>query len=104
MPEKVIVPRRFEDWFEVPPGQINGNGHLDLRNLQFTLRALRFFESLTDATNDVVEEVDDESGNGSLNAQLLRLRAQVGSGQPITVDTTGFTVDTTNQFTDQTEA
>lgn len=89
MVDIVLVPRRRGDWFDE-------NGDL-------TLRALRFFESLTDTTNTVVQDVDDETGIGALNAQVLRLAEQVGSGQELTIDTTGFTVDTTKQTTDSTE-
>jgi hypothetical protein len=85
----IIVPRRAGDWVDK-----EGN---------FTLRALRFFESLTDSTNTVVTDTANETGIGSLNAQLLRLREQVGSGVPITIDTTGFTIDNTQQTIDQTE-
>jgi len=89
MADPIIVPRRIEDWFHP-----NGD---------FTLRALRFFESLTDKTNESSELIEDETGIGSLNAQVLRLQAQIGSGIPVTIDTAGFTVDTTRQTTDMTE-
>lgn len=89
MATPIIVPRRLEDWF--------------MPNGEFTLRALRFFENLTIDTNQAVQEIEDETGIGSLNAQVLRMQAQIGSGQPITIDTTGFTVDTTRQTTDRTE-
>lgn len=89
MADPIIVPRRREDWF-------NANG-------EFTSRALRFLESLTDRTNTVVQEFEDETGIGSLNAQVLRIKSQLGSGIPVTIDTTGFTVDNTKQTTDRTE-
>ena len=85
----IIPPRRRQDWF-------TENGEL-------TLRALRFFESLTDTTNTVVTTVGDETGIGSLNAQVLRLQAQLGSGIPATIDTTGFTIDNTYQTIDMSE-
>lgn len=37
-------------------------------------------------------------------ASLTELRQQVGSGDFLTVDATGFTVDSTNQFADQVQA
>ena len=55
------------------------------------------------ATTAETAELNDETGIGSLNAQLLRLRAQVGSGVPISIDTTGFTIDNTQQTIDATE-
>ena len=85
----IIPPRRREEFF-------NEDG-------TFTLRALRFFEDLTSNTNVNTSDIEDDSGIGALNALVLRLQDQVGSGKPITIDTTGFTVDTTFQFTDQTE-
>lgn len=85
----IIPPRRRQDWF-------TEDGEL-------TLRALRFFESLTDTTNTVVTTVGDETGIGSLNAQVLRLQEQVGSGIPTQIDTTGFTIDNTYQTIDMAE-
>lgn len=90
MATPIIPPRRAEEFFK-------DDG-------TFSLRAFRFFEDLTSNTNANTQEIDDNSGIGSLNALLLRLQNQVGSGKPLTIDTTGFTVDTTFQFTDQTEA
>ena len=94
----IIPPRRRDDWF-TPSGEL-------------TLRALRFFESLTETSNETTTIVDEittiinestEEINGTLTAKLLTLQKQVGSGIPLTIDTTGFTVDTTFQFTEQTE-
>lgn len=89
MASPIIAPRRKEDWFTA-----DGN---------FTLRALRFLESLTESTNTVIQQFEDETGIGSLNAQVLRLKAQMGSGIPVTIDTTGFTIDNTKQTIDMTE-
>ena len=89
MADPIIVPRRMQDWFKE-------NGDL-------TLRAIRFFESITDVTNINTQDIEDETGIGSLNSQVLRLKAQVGSGIPVTIDTTGFTIDNTQQTTDMTE-
>ena len=89
MAEPIIPPRRREEFF-------NEDG-------TFTLRALRFFEDLTGNTNGNTQDIEDDSGIGALNAIVLRLQARVGSGKPLTIDTTGFTVDTTFQTTDQTE-
>ena len=40
----------------------------------------------------------------SNNALINALQQQVGSGDILTIDTTGFTVDTTKQFTDEVQA
>lgn len=98
MATPIIPPRRIEEFFEQ---EIDENG---VKKLQFTLRAFRFFEDLTSNTNVNTQDIENDSGIGALNALVLRLQAQVGSGKPVTVDTTGFTVDTTNQFADETEA
>lgn len=90
MATPIIVPRRYEDFFS-PDGT-------------FTLRALRFFESLTDVTNGNTDDLDDLIPSAVLTGEVLRLSQQVGSGQKVTIDTTGFTVDTTFQTTDRTEA
>lgn len=89
MATPIIPPRRREEFF-------NEDG-------TFTLRALRFFEDLTTTSNTNTSDIEDDSGIGALNALVLRLQARVGSGKPLTVDTTGFAVDTTLQFADQTE-
>ncbi len=86
----IIPPRRREEFF-------NDDG-------TFTLRALRFFEDLTSNTNVNTQDIENDSGIGALNALVLRLQDQVGSGKPLTIDTTGFTVDTAFQFADETEA
>lgn len=98
MVDKVIVPRRFEDWFEK-----NRAGASNEERLEFTLRALKFFESLSDSNNDVTQIVDDTDDPTSFNSKLFSIQQQIGSGLSLTIDTTGFTVDTTKQFTDQTE-
>jgi hypothetical protein len=90
MAEPIIPPRRIEEFFK--------------EDGTFTLRALRFFEDLTSNTNVNTQDIEDDSGIGALNALVLRLQDQVGSGKKLTIDTTGFTVDTTKQFTNQTEA
>lgn len=93
---EIIAPQRREEW-------IDKSGTL-------TLRATRFLESLTDTTNTVVirtevieTELAEDTGIGSLNAQVLRLQKIIGSGNPITIDTTGFTIDNTKQTIDRTE-
>ena len=91
MADVIIPPRRREDWFDA--------------NGQLSLRALRFFEGLTIASNETTTIINEstEETIGSLSAKVAKLESQVGSGIPLTIDTTGFTVDTTKQFTEQTE-
>ena len=54
-----------------------------------------------------------EAGDNTINQQLFflnplarinNIQRQIGSGNPLTSDETGFTVDTTNLTVDQTEA
>lgn len=100
MAEKVIVPRRAEDWFEYRINEVTGRTELN-----FTLRALAFFETLTGGTNTVIEDVEEMPNNTdpALNARLDLLNCKISEANKLTVDTTGFTVDTTKLFTDQTE-
>ena len=98
MVDKVITPRRFEDWFE-----LNRSGLSNEERLEFSLRALKYFENLTSNTNTVTQVVDDTDSVSSMNSKLFSIQQQIGSGLSLTIDTTGFTVDTTKQFTDQTE-
>lgn len=61
-----------------------------------------------------LDELDKESEQSDAIAQSLAgqismalfkdLQDQIGSGDALTIDTTSFTIDTTQQFTDQTEA
>ena len=90
MADPILVPRRVQDW-------ITADGN-------FTLRALKFFENSTAVTNNITKVITQTTGQASLNAILIRLQKQVGSDQPLTIDTTGFTIDNTMQTTDQTEA
>ena len=95
MAEKIVVPRRLEDWF-------------DQRTGQMTLRAVKFFELMTNTSNVSSETLENTTNSVNsisrgINAQLFNVQSQIGSGLALTIDTTGFTVDTTKQFTDQTE-
>jgi hypothetical protein len=87
--EKIIPPRRPDDWF------FNGS---------LTRRAIRFFEDMSGVTNDTAETVDDADQPSILSASVIDIQNRIGSGIPITIDTSGFTIDTSMQFTDQSEA
>lgn len=52
-----------------------------------------------DLVDDSLEQVIT-----ALGAQLKILKEQVGSGEPLTIDTTSWTVDSTNFYADETEA
>ena len=45
-----------------------------------------------------------DSGNGNILAQLNEINNRLGSGDPLTSDETGFTVDSTKLTVDMTEA
>ena len=89
MADPVIVPRRKEDFFK-PNGEP-------------THRFVRFLELLSSSANNSAEVIEEDTGIIGVNAQILAIRKQIGSGIPLTVDTTGFTVDTNFQFADQDE-
>lgn len=93
MTDPIITPRRREDFFDSA-----GNP---------TIRFIRWIELVSGQTNSstlsIENNTDTLASDNNLNAQVLRLQAQIGSGQPLTIDTTGFTVDTTKQTTDRTE-
>lgn len=57
----------------------------------------------TGAGEDIVDQNQDQIIT-ALGAQLKDLQDQVGSGEPLTVDTTSWTVDTTIFWADETEA
>jgi len=90
MADPIITPRRADEFF-------NLDGSL-------TLRAIRFFESLTETTNTNTTIIDETTVTSVTLSNIIELQQRIGSGQELTIDTTGFTVDTTKQTTDQTEA
>jgi len=55
------------------------------------------------AGEDIIDQAQDQVIT-ALGAQLKKLQDQVGSGEPLTVDTTSWTVDTTKFWADETEA
>ena len=72
------------------------------------LKELRFIVfqlwKRTGAGDDLINSnIADLNFSANLS-DINDLRLQVGSGKPVTVDTTGFTVDTTKQTTDKKEA
>jgi hypothetical protein len=69
-----------------------------------TLRHAEFLESLVTKTNNTVDSVGANTNGSSVRAQLLTLQQQVGSGNFLTSDDTGFTVDSIKFTTDMTEA
>jgi len=69
-----------------------------------TRRFYEFMEALTKQTNTVATVASSVSDNSALRAQLKALQQQVGSGNALTWDETGFTWDSTKHSFDQTEA
>lgn len=69
-----------------------------------TRRLHEFLEALASQTNETTESTIVASDNSGIRAELLALQQQVGSGNPLTWDETGFTWDSTKHSFDQTEA
>ena len=70
-----------------------------------TQRFSEYLELLTSKTNSSVTTIITSSTNNSaVRAQMLALQAQVGSGDFLTSDDTGFTVDSIRFTTDMAEA
>ena len=78
---KIIVPRRKQEWFDK-----DGN---------FTHQAFRFFEELTEVTNESSEEIDVSASIQSFSSQSQWLQQQIDGLPEFTIDTTGFTFDST---------
>ena len=57
----------------------------------------------TGAGGDWVEDNQSDIGYSHTLSKLFDIRQQIGSGKPVTIDTTGFTIDTTEQTTDKSE-
>tara|TARA_R110000851_G_scaffold323744_1_gene490651 strand:- start:143 stop:409 length:267 start_codon:yes stop_codon:yes gene_type:complete len=69
-----------------------------------TQRFAEYLEALTTKTNSNVIYISDNSDGSAARAQLLALQEQVGSGDFLTSDDTGFTVDSIKLNVDITEA
>jgi len=80
----VIVPRRGEKLFD--------------ENGEPTLRFIRWMESLTDTSNSSGSELD---AIHSFSIQAQWLQRQIDGLPELTIDTTGFTIDTTIITTDK---
>jgi hypothetical protein len=69
-----------------------------------TLRHAEFLESLASKTNSNVALTSVIVDGAAVRAQLFALQQQVGSGDFLTSDDTGFTVDSDKLTVDMTEA
>jgi len=69
-----------------------------------TQRFAVYLESLTSKTNSTVTETSINTDGSAARAQLLALQQQVGSGDFLTWDETGFTWDSDKLTFDQDEA
>jgi len=68
-----------------------------------TLRTSEFFEELTNNSNVTLTTVSSTTQTAAL-ALIFALENRIGSGDALTSDETGFTVDSTKLTVDQTEA
>lgn len=68
-----------------------------------TIRFAEFLSRLSVEVNTVISTSDDVFSL-NLGGKLAALQEQIGSGDPLTCDETGFTVDSTRLTVDQTEA
>ena len=82
----VIPPRRDEPLFDA-----SGNP---------TLRFSEFLETLSGAVSEATGSAPAET---TISNSFI-IQAQIGSGDPLTSDETGFTVDSDRLSVDQTEA
>lgn len=69
-----------------------------------TQRFAEYLEALTNKTNTSTAAVSVNADGSAARAQLLALQLQVGSGDFLTSDETGFTVDTDKLTVDMDEA
>ena len=84
----------------IPPRR----GEFLTKDGQPTQRFIEYLEALTRQSNTTADATSSVSDNSALRAQLKALQQQVGSGNPLTWDDTGFTWDTDRHSFDQTEA
>lgn len=79
-------------------------GEIFTKNGEPTQRFYTWIESLTDQSNTTESSTIESSDNSAIRAELLALQQQIGSGNPLTWDETGFTWDLTTHSFDQDEA
>jgi hypothetical protein len=77
----IITPRRRDEFFDK-----DGN---------FTHQAIRFFEDLTETTNESAAEISLLARVQAFNSQSQWLQKQIDGLPEFTIDTTGFTFDST---------
>lgn len=72
----------------------------------FTLRYTEFFSRTSVLVNGLVDRGNPANLSNStvFGAQLIELQQRIGSGNPLTSDETGFTVDLDTLSVDMTEA
>ena len=84
----------------IPPRR----GEFLTKDGQPTQRFIEYLEALTRQSNSASSAAINVSNNSAIRAQLKTLQQQVGSGNPLTWDETGFTWDSTKHSFDQAEA
>ena len=84
----------------IPPRR----GEFLTKDGQPTQRFIEYLEALTRQSNTASAVTSTVSDNSALRAQLKALQQQVGSGNPLTWDETGFTWDSSKHSLDQAEA
>lgn len=89
MVDNVIPPLRGEPLFDA-----QGNP---------TIRFAEFLDRMAVEVNEIISTSDSEF-TLSLGGKLAALQAQIGSGDALTSDETGFTVDSSKLSVDMTEA
>lgn len=72
----------------------------------FTIRYTEFFSRTAVRINDLADTGNPGNVSNStvFGAQLIELQQRIGSGNPLTSDETGFTVDLDTLSVDMTEA
>lgn len=83
----IIVPRRREDFFDDKGDP--------------TLRFVRWMEEVTESNNDNTEQIVQSGFVSAFSAQLQQVRKELSGLPEFTMDTTGFTIDTTLITTDK---
>jgi hypothetical protein len=83
----IITPRRRDEFFDK-----DGN---------FTHQAIRFFEDLTEITNESAAEISLLARVQAFNSQSQWLQKQINGLPEFTMETTGFTMDSTEWTMDK---
>ena len=102
----VDPPENFLDQFQAGDKWTNPDGTLTPEARHWMENTFFFNNSMWERSGGADDDIAAASSDSNRKADTLLYAVldKVSLGNPVTIDATGFTVDTTHQFTDLTES